>query len=130
MQRILQLLGRSLFVLFVALAALYGGEDVLLRFRLSHNGNDAVFTQVPVYEAAEVKGGKVEFYFDHPELQTCVHAAFPHFGDPPCWYVMRHTMKQVRDVEPQARPLELATLGIRERQSQVRVPGSLEKHAG
>ena len=41
------------------------------------------------------KNGKVEYQFGAPEEQPCVNSLFPHFGYAPCWYVRRHTQKQV-----------------------------------
>ena len=95
MQRVLKILFRSLLVLLVFLAAAYGGEDLVLRYRIAHNSGASVLERVPVYEAGEVKGGKLEFYFNQGESQVCVHGAFPHFGYAPCWYVKRHTMKRL-----------------------------------
>ena len=91
----MRIVGRSLLALVVLVAAVYGGEDLVLRYRMAHNPASPVIDQVPVYDAAEVKGGKVEFYFNQGETQPCVHALFPHFGDAPCWYVKGHPQKQV-----------------------------------
>jgi hypothetical protein len=84
-----------MLVLLLLAAATYGCEDLFLRYRISHNSGAPVLEQVPVYEAGEVKGGKLEFYFNQGESQMCVHGVFPHFGDAPCWYVKRHTMKRL-----------------------------------
>ncbi|HMD30580.1 MAG TPA: hypothetical protein VKG84_01640, partial [Candidatus Acidoferrales bacterium] len=91
---------RCLLALVVLLAALYGGEDIVLRYRISHNQSAAVFDQVPVYEAGEVKGGKLEYYFDQGQMQVCVHAMFPHFGSAPCWYVTRHREQRITQALP------------------------------
>ena len=34
-----------------------------------------------------------------PESRTCVHALFPHYADPPCWYLERHR-QQFIEVNP------------------------------
>lgn len=93
MDRLVRILWRwTLLMLFlVALAA--ASEDLLLRYRIKRSGPASVFEQTSIYDAAENKGGRVEIYFDHPETRECVHAIFPHFGDAPCWYVKRHTVK-------------------------------------
>jgi len=87
--------GRGALVLAALLAAAAGGEDLLIRYRLAHHPASNPFEQVPVYDVGEVKGGKVEYYMDRPEIQVCVHAVFPHFGSAPCWYVKRHTTKLI-----------------------------------
>jgi len=95
MRHVLIIVWRSLLAFVVLLAAVYVCEDLVLRYRLSHNSGSAVLEQVPIVEAGEIKGGKLEFYFDQGESQTCVHALFPHFGSGPCWYVKRHTLKRI-----------------------------------
>jgi len=42
-----------------------------------------------------MKNGKTEYTFDPPVPQECVNSLFPHFGDPPCWYLSRHKRQQV-----------------------------------
>ena len=108
MGRLLRIVWRwtLLLVLLVAVAA--GGEDLVLRFRLNRGADRAVVDQVTTYEAAANKDGRLEIYFDQPQIQECVHALFPHFGDPPCWYVRRHQIKllsqSIRSVAPAACP--------------------------
>jgi len=93
MHPLLKIVGRWFLVLVGIVLLIYVGEDLLLRFRVSHNGANAVFDSVTTYEAGAIKGGRQEFYFDQPQQETCVKAMFPHFGDAPCWYARRHTMK-------------------------------------
>ena len=40
------------------------------------------------------KGGKVEYYSDPPQPTLCVHAIFPHEGQPACWWLARHIDQQ------------------------------------
>lgn len=51
--------------------------------------------QVRVMLAVPQKSGRVEFVPGGIETQTCARALFPHFGLEPCWYVERHTRRQV-----------------------------------
>ena len=92
MHRLLKIVGRWLLWLAALVAIVYVCEDLLLRYRASHGARAGVFDDVTTYEAAAVKGGKEEFYFDQPQVEECVRALFPHFGDAPCWYVRRHTI--------------------------------------
>lgn len=93
MKRLLQILARWLMVLAGLVVLAYVGEDLVLRYRVSHGGSANVFKNVTYYEAGEVKGGKLEYYFDQPQVEVCVRAIFPHFGDEPCWYAQRHALK-------------------------------------
>jgi hypothetical protein len=45
--------------------------------------------------AVKLKNKQTEYMFQPPEQQECVNSLFPHFGDPPCWYLKRHTRQQV-----------------------------------
>ncbi len=47
------------------------------------------------YVAVPRKDGKTDFMLDPPVDQSCVHSLFPHFGDPPCWYLQRQANKRI-----------------------------------
>jgi hypothetical protein len=80
----------------VAFAALvYVGDYVFLRYRmLRHQGVLGNVTVTPLY-VIQQKSGKTEYDFAQPQNQPCVYSLFPHFGDPPCWYLSRHTQQQI-----------------------------------
>ena len=40
------------------------------------------------------KGGKIEYYENPPQPTPCVHAIFPHEGQPACWWLARHIDEQ------------------------------------
>jgi hypothetical protein len=108
-QRLLKAIGRALLILIVAVAVVYACEDLLLRYRVNRHPDAAVFDQVLIYPEGEVKGGKLEYYMDQAQPQTCVHAMFPHFGDTPCWYLSRHTMRRIAAV-PRLRSRGIASV--------------------
>ncbi|HKM90127.1 MAG TPA: hypothetical protein VJX29_05890 [Candidatus Acidoferrales bacterium] len=93
MKRILRIVWRGALVLAALVAAAAGCEDLWLRYQMAHGTAANLFEQVAIIEAGEVKGGKLEYYMDQPQIQECVHAIFPHFGNAPCWYLKRHTTK-------------------------------------
>lgn len=103
MHRLLNIAGRWLLLLVGLIAIAYVCEDLLLRYRANHGGGSTVFENVTTYEAGAVKGGREEFYFDQPQMEECVRALFPHFGDAPCWYARRHTVKLLSCI-PDASP--------------------------
>ena len=45
-------------------------------------------------DAVREKGGKVEYYSDPPQPTPCVHALFPHEGEPACWWLARHSYQE------------------------------------
>jgi hypothetical protein len=80
-------------VLFAAL--LYAGDYLSLRYRmLLHKNVLGSVTVTPLYVIHQ-KNGKTEYDFAQPQEQACVYSLFPHFGDPPCWYLSRHTQQQI-----------------------------------
>ncbi len=96
LKRALALLKRS-FVTALALAALlYGGDYAVARFRVAKNLNPYGTVRVRRDYAVTTKSGKAEYYFDQPTDQTCLHALFPHFSYPPCWYLQRKTTQEVK----------------------------------
>lgn len=79
-----------LSVLSLTLLA-YGADYAVFRYRVaSHRQPFGQVTVLP-YDAVLQKSGKTQFIFNPPEVQTCVHALFPHGGYEPCWYLQRHT---------------------------------------
>ena len=81
--------------LFLVLALVYAGDDLSLRYRIPHHRDPfGSITVTPLYVIHE-KNGKVEYQFAQPQDQTCVNSLAPHFGYNPCWYVSRHSQKQI-----------------------------------
>jgi|SRR5271170_4304274 len=95
MRKVITIVGRWTLVLAAVVAAVAGCEDLWLRYRMAHGAAGNLFEQVAIYEAGEVKGGKLEYYMDQPQTEQCVHAIFPHFGNAPCWYLKQHTTKVI-----------------------------------
>jgi len=90
-----RLLLQSLAALVVLAALVYGTDYVSLRYRmLRHQNVFGSVTVTPLYVIQE-KNGKTEYDYAQPQNQPCVYSLFPHFGDPPCWYLSRHTQQQI-----------------------------------
>lgn len=81
---------RLLLALVVLLLIAYIGDYCVFRYRVSANRQPFGSVTVEHYDAVAHKDGKAELIFDPPVQQTCVHAVFPHSGNPPCWYLSRH----------------------------------------
>lgn len=89
---------RILFIsvrwLVLAAVLLYAADYLSLRYSIPSRQE---FGSVMVAQSYAIpqKDRKMEYTFDPPAPQTCVNSLFPHFGDPPCWYLSRHTRQQV-----------------------------------
>jgi len=83
-------LKRIVAITALASAILYAGDYLLLRYRMRKGVDPYGTVEVENYSAVPEKNNRVEFFYDEPETEECVHALFPHFGDNPCWYAARH----------------------------------------
>ena len=90
-----RILGRTLIGLAVLLGALYAGDALFVRYRMAHEKDGDPLGQVTYYIATMLKNGRVEVFYDQPQIEVCVHALFPHLGYRPCWYVTRHTVRRI-----------------------------------
>jgi hypothetical protein len=72
----------------------YLGDFLSLRYQIPKR---ELYGSVVVRElyAVKLKNKQTEYMFQPPAPQECVNSLFPHFGDPPCWYLERHTRQQV-----------------------------------
>jgi hypothetical protein len=82
----------ALKIAAAALVALYIADLLVLRLR-----GDAAFStvRVNVIYAVPEKAARMDYSSGPPEDVQCVRSLFPHFGDAPCWYASRRTMKRV-----------------------------------
>ena len=86
---------RILFITILSLLILYVGDYISVRYRIPKDRNQFSTVKVRRYYAVGLKSGKTEFMFLPPQNQVCVHSLFPHFGDAPCWYLARKTVKRI-----------------------------------
>ena len=90
-----RLLFRVLEAIVLLAALLYGADDLSLRYRIPKNREPfGSVTVQPLYVIHE-KNGKVEYQFASPQDAPCVRSLVPHFGYSPCWYLSRHTQRQI-----------------------------------
>ncbi len=85
---------RILIALVAAAALVYAGDFISLHVRMLHPKPGDPFETVTALRILAIgeKGNKTEFTVDPLQPQQtaeCVHALFPHNGDPPCWYLKR-----------------------------------------
>lgn len=89
----MMILKRIVLAAGAILAILYIGDYLRVRYKMWNPKAGDAFGSVTVYDTVTLKGGKTEVLFDQPQTVTCVYALFPHFGDSPCWYASRRTVK-------------------------------------
>jgi hypothetical protein len=85
---------RKLIVLIVALATLYLGDFLSLRFRVPARdtfGNVTVHT----YYVVKLKSGRTEYDYAGDHDVSCANSLFPQMGYKPCWYARRKTDEQI-----------------------------------
>lgn len=88
------LVKRIVIGIIVVAAFIYVGDYLSVRVRMIHAKPDNPFETITAMRilAIDEKGSKTEFTVDsvHPQqTATCVHSLFPHYGDPPCWYLKK-----------------------------------------
>ncbi|MGA2098345.1 MAG: hypothetical protein ABSH39_18750 [Candidatus Acidiferrum sp.] len=78
----------------VAVVLTYLGDYISVRMRMKHSTANDPFETITALRilAIDEKGNKTEYSVDTINPQqtgTCVHSLFPHYGDPPCWYLKK-----------------------------------------
>jgi len=81
---------RSFLAAVGLLGIAYGTDYCVFRYRLATKRQAFGTVTVEHYYEVAHKDGKAEIIFDPPVQKTCVHSLFPHSGDPPCWFLIRH----------------------------------------
>ncbi len=85
---------RAALAVFLLAALLYAGDYLSLRFRVPKREPVGSIAVQPML-AVPQKNGKTEFILGDAEAQNCSNSLFPQMGYLPCWYVARHSKKQV-----------------------------------
>ena len=85
----MRLIKRVLFVLVLAVAAVYCVDYLVARSRPLGS------VQVQPYYAVPQKDGRIEFMMLDPKVNSCVNSLLPHLGQEPCWYLKRNRQKRI-----------------------------------
>jgi hypothetical protein len=92
--RIEPILRWTVIGVIVSAILLFSGDYLSLRFRIPGNREQFGTVQVDSYLSIPKKGNKVEYVYQDPHNETCVHSLFPHFDCLPCWYLNRKAERQ------------------------------------
>ena len=87
----MNLIQRILICLVAIPTALYLGDWAIAGVR----GNPTATVTIKQYYAIPQKGNKLQYMPADPDSEECIESLFPHRGDRPCWYVTRHTRRQI-----------------------------------
>jgi hypothetical protein len=87
-----QILKRLLSSLLGAVLSAYVLDYAYLRIRMIHPKPTDPFESLVRNRLLAIpqKNGALDYELDQvnpTDTLTCVHSLFPHFGDPPCWYL-------------------------------------------
>jgi hypothetical protein len=82
---------RVVIVVLAVFGVVYAGDYLYARSRLAGSAANGILGSITVQRYWEIpqKSGKVEYSFDAPSQQTCIHSIFAHAGYSPCWYLSR-----------------------------------------
>ena len=83
-------LGTIVQVALASVLLVYVADWSLLHIRI-HRGTAFGTVQVEQYLATPLKGSKAEFDYMGTTAQSCSNSLFPQAGNPPCWWLQRHT---------------------------------------
>jgi hypothetical protein len=90
-------MNRIVGLAILLLVLIYAADYLSVRFRFPNNRQAFGVVRVQRYYAVPKKNGKPDFYFDRPQNETCVRSLFPHFGDPPCWFLKRRAEQRINE---------------------------------
>jgi hypothetical protein len=84
----------GLIVLLGLVIVVCAADDLSVRWHIPRSRQ--LYSQIEVenYDAVKLKSGRTEFYFDQPQVETCVNSLLPHQGLHPCWYTRRHALNR------------------------------------
>jgi hypothetical protein len=89
--RIRRYVVRALAVLALLAVLVWTGDWLLLRHTVTQDGEAFGEVEVHYRFAVRLKNKRIEQSSEKPQMVECVHSMLPHYDDPPCWYLKRHT---------------------------------------
>ena len=85
---------KLLLVVVILCLVLYAGDFLSLRLRIPRRDQSGSVT-VHTYYAVKLKNGRTEYDDGGDQSVSCSNSLFPQMGVSPCWYVSRHTSRQI-----------------------------------
>jgi hypothetical protein len=91
MRTIGRLAGWVCLVLVSLTVLTYAADDLWTRYRRRPTEQ----IKVDRVYAAVNHWNQVEYSIGTPVMETCVESLMPHYGFTPCWYLRRHTIREI-----------------------------------
>jgi hypothetical protein len=88
----MRILLKALFAAAAFVILVYAFDYIYARVR------KAPFASVRIdqYYAVTEKFNMTAYERGTAVTERCVYSLFPHFGNSPCWYLMRHTLRYIK----------------------------------
>jgi hypothetical protein len=91
MQFFLMAILRGCMALAIVAGLCYTGDDLWARYKAQPTQQ----MKVDRIYAAMTHWNYVEYSVGAPLMETCLDALMRHFGYTPCWYLRRHTIREI-----------------------------------
>ena len=88
----MRILWKALLVPIAFVITLYAFDYLYARIR--HEPFASV--HIDQYYAVSEKFNMIAYERGTPVIERCVYSLFPHFGNSPCWYLTRHTLRYIK----------------------------------
>lgn len=88
----MRILWKTLLAAVVFAIVLYAIDYIYARVRKAPFAN----VRVDQYYAVAEKFNMTAYERGTAVTERCVYSLFPHFGNSPCWYLMRHTLRYIK----------------------------------
>jgi hypothetical protein len=85
---------RALISVVILCVAVYAVDFLSLHAGIPHRDKTGSVT-VHTFYAVTLKNGKFEYDYAGDSIENCANSLLPQMGLNPCWYVQRHTDKQI-----------------------------------
>jgi hypothetical protein len=89
-QRIRKYIKRTLLAAILLAALVWTTDWLWLRHRIAQDSGAFGEIEVHYHVSVHMKNKRIEQHPDAPQMVECANSLFPHFNDPPCWYLARH----------------------------------------
>ncbi len=86
---------RLALALIIAVGLVYAADAAWVWLRTTNHHPPTRNVQVHLMLAVPQKNNRVEYIPGGTQTAPCLVALFPHSGLAPCWYVERHTRREV-----------------------------------
>ena len=88
----MRILWKALLAPIAFVITIYAFDYLYARIRHAPFAN----VHIDQYYAVTEKFNMIAYERGTPVNERCVYSLFPHFGNSPCWYLTRHTLRYIK----------------------------------